>query len=150
MPKVKKANLIVAMQELLQKDRMEKQEDIRAALEKQGFNVNQAMISRLLHKLGAIKMCEGEQIIYRLPTELVSVTPNHSLKHLILNITHNESLVIIQTTPGSAQLVARLLDQKQELGVLGTVAGDDTIFVAPEKTKLIQSVFQKIYNHLLS
>lgn len=145
-----KADLIIAIQDLLQKHSLEKQEDIRESLQKQGIIVNQAMISRILHKLGAIKMNEGDGTFYRLPTELKSVKPDDSLKHLIVKITHNESIIIIQTAPGSAQLVARLLDQNQTIGILGTVAGDDTIFIAPEKTKQIATVFQKIYHHLLS
>jgi transcriptional regulator of arginine metabolism len=145
----KKAQLIIALQELLQKKIAGTQEDIREALKKQGFLVNQVMISRLLHKIGAIKMHKDDKIIYQLPTELVSITPNDSLKYLILHISHNESLIVIQTAPGSAQLVARLLDQTAKIGILGTVAGDDTIFIAPEKTKNIQAVFQKISKMLL-
>lgn len=112
--------------------------------------VNQVKISRLLHKIGAIKVNEGEKIVYRLPeTELVTITPGDKLKQLILNISHNEVLIVINTLPGSAQLVARLLDLKVNDGILGTVAGDDTIFVAPTKIKQIEAVYQKIYHLLL-
>lgn len=145
-----KANLIKSIQELLKVDNLESQEDIRIALKKRGMIVNQTMISRVLHKLGAIKISEGQTTFYRLPSELKSVSPDDSLKHLILNIAHNESLIIIQTTPGSAQLVARLLDQRKDLGILGTVAGDDTIFIAPEKTKNISMIYRKIYQHFFA
>src|SRR3990167_8894652 len=140
----KKIDLVVAIQDLLQKKMVRTQDEIREHLCKQGFDVNQARISRILHKLGAIKMTEGNQIVYRLPTELISFTPKDQLKQLILNITHNETLIIIQTSPGSAQLVARLLDQKNVSGMLGTIAGDDTIFIAPEKTKQINKLYQAI------
>ena len=130
-----KINLVVAIQDLLQKKMVRTQDEIKKILQKQGFQVNQVKISRILHKLGAIKMSEGNQIVYRLPTELIAITPQDQLKQLVLNITHNETLIIIQTSPGSAQLVARLLDQKNVSGMLGTIAGDDTIFIAPEKTK---------------
>lgn len=145
-----KADLIIAIQELLQKGKLAKQEDIRAELEKKGMVVNQTMISRVLHKLGAVKISEGNNPVYRLSSEFKSVSPDDSLKHLILNISHNESLIVIETTPGSAQLVARLLDQKKEMGILGTVAGDDTIFVAPKSTAKTTLVYQKIYHHFFS
>ncbi len=145
-----KADLIKAIQALLQKGTVETQEEICAALQQQGFAVTQTKISRVLHKLGAIKMSEGEKTVYRLPTEFRLMTPNDSLRHLIHNIVHNEVLIVIQTVPGSAQLVARLLDQKKELGILGTVAGDDTIFITPESTQQIQITYQKIYKLLLS
>jgi transcriptional regulator of arginine metabolism len=59
-------------------------------------------------------------------------------------------LIVIRTAPGSAQLVAGLLDKGKEIGILGTVAGDDTIFIAPIKTQQIKQVFQKVYALLLS
>ena len=126
------------------------EEEIREALNKKGFIVTQVKISRILHKIGAIKLNEGGKVAYRLPTELVSVTPDASLKQIILNITHNDFIIIIQTAPGCAQFVARFLDQKKDMGIAGTVAGDDTIFVATEKSKKIESVYQKIYEILLS
>ncbi len=144
-----KADFIIAVQELLQKKSVGTQEEIKAALQKQGFVVNQVKVSRVLHKIGAIKMNEGEKVVYRLPAELVSITPNDSLKQLILNISHNESLIIIQTAPGCAQFVARFLDQAKEIGVLGTVAGDDTLFIAPENIKQIENVHRKVYKLLL-
>jgi transcriptional regulator of arginine metabolism len=140
-----KEGLIIALQTLLQSNAVGTQQEIREALQKKGFTVNQVKISRLLHKLGAIKMNEGGLTVYRLPKELVSITSNRSLKHLVSNITHNESLIIIQTAPGSAQLVAKFIDQNKDIGILGTVAGDDTIFIAPKVTKKIKNVFQEIY-----
>ena len=145
----KKIDLIVAIQNLLQKKMVRTQDEIREFLHKQGFDINQAMISRILHKLGAIKMNEGEQIVYRLPTELITITPKDQLKQLVLNIAHNEALIVIQTSPGSAQLVARLLDQKNVSGILGTLAGDDTIFIAPDKIRHIDTLYQSIREILL-
>ncbi|HLB41534.1 MAG TPA: ArgR family transcriptional regulator [Gammaproteobacteria bacterium] len=148
-PRHNKTDLIVAIQDLLQKKIVRTQDEIREALQKQAFDINQVMISRILHKLGAVKVNEDDQIVYRLPTEHLSITPKDQLKQLILSINYNESLIVIQTSPGSAQLVARLLDQKNTLGILGTIAGDDTIFVAPEKIKQITAVYQHICELLL-
>lgn len=144
-----KNELITTIQALLQRDFFQTQEEICVALEKRGFQLNQAMVSRVLHKLGAIKIVEGDRVVYRLPTELVSVTSKNSLNQLVLKISHNENLIVVQTVPGSAQLVARLLDQPKKLGILGTVAGDDTIFVAPESTKKIQQILASVTQVLL-
>jgi transcriptional regulator of arginine metabolism len=144
-----KTQLLMAIQDLLQKGEASTQEDIRQALQKRGMDVNQAMISRVLHKVGAIKMNEGGHTVYRLPAELAAVTAKNSLSQLILGIAHNEAQIVIQTMPGSAQLVARLLDQGKKIGILGTVAGDDTIFVAPVSIKSIETVLQNISKILL-
>src|SRR5688500_410634 len=93
-----RTHLILAVQELIKKKTVGTQEEIKAALESQGFVVNQVKVSRILHKIGAIKLNEG----YRLPTELIAVTPNASLKQIILNITYNDFIIIIQTAPGCA------------------------------------------------
>jgi arginine repressor len=79
-----KADFILALQELLQNKTVGTQEEIKSALQKKGFIVNQVKVSRALHKIGAIKMTEGDQVVYRLPAELVAITPNDSLKQLIL------------------------------------------------------------------
>lgn len=144
-----KADFIVAVQTLLQKKTVGTQEEIKDALQKQGFSVNQVKVSRVLHKLGAIKMNEGDKVVYRLPTELVPISPNDQLKHLILNITHNETLIVVQTAPGCAQFVARFLDLTKDIKIIGTVAGDDTIFIAPETIKQIEKTHQIIYRLLL-
>lgn len=147
--KLEKTKLNAVIRDLLQNETFETQEDICQMLQKKGFAVNQVMVSRMLHKLGAIKINEENRVVYRLPTELVAITPSNSLSQLILNISRNETLIIVRTSPGSAQLVARLLDHKKQLGILGTVAGDDTIFIAPETTKKIQTVFEDVSECLL-
>lgn len=143
------ADIIVAIQELLHNKSVGTQEEIRIALEKQGFVVNQVKISRVLHKIGAIKMVENSGVVYRLPTELVSISPKDTLKQLVLNISHNDVLIVIHTAPGAAQLVARLLDLEKDVGILGTIAGDDTIFITPKNIKQIEVVFQHLYSFLL-
>lgn len=137
------------LQEILHKEAVTTQEALRLALQKQGIRANQALISRALHKLGAIKVKEGQHMVYRLPGELIAVTTRNSLQQLILSITSNESLIVIRTAPGSAQLVGRLLDQQKSIGILGTVSGDDTIFIAPEKAGEIKKVLANISRLLL-
>lgn len=56
------------------------------------------------------------------------------LKNLVLDVDYNDALVVVQTSPGAAQLVARLLDSiSKSEGILGTIAGDDTIFITPAR-----------------
>ena len=146
-----KAALTFAMQQLLRTSVMTTQEDICIALHKKGFTVNQATVSRLLHKLSAIKQTEGQKIVYRLRgAESTTVNATHALRDLILRIERNEVLVVIQTTPGSASLVARLLDQDNTLDILGTVAGDDTIFVTPKSIKNIEKLLKNIVALLMA
>jgi transcriptional regulator of arginine metabolism len=58
---------------------------------------------------------------------------------------HNNVMVIIRTSPGAAQLIARLLDSLgKKDGVLGTIAGDDTIFIAPADVSTIEDTRKRV------
>ena len=138
--------LINDLRALLQAGKVTTQEDICAALEALGHVVNQSKVSRLIHKLNAIKSKnEHGEIVYRLPLEPAPAQTSSRLMDLILDIVHNETTIIVRTSPGAAQLVARILDyHKDQLEILGTIAGDDTIFIAPTSNRLIQNSLIKI------
>ena len=62
-----------------------------------------------------------------------------------MEVGHNSALVVIHTGPGAAQVIARLLDSlgKAE-GILGVVAGDDTIFITPTNTTTTEELFNSV------
>ena len=140
-------NLTRAFKELLNQERFGSQSEILDALKKQGFTgINQSKISRMLSKFGAVRTRNTKmEMVYCLPNELSVPNTSSPLKNLVLDIDHNAMLIVIKTTPGAAQLIARLLDSigKSE-GILGTIAGDDTIFVTPTNDKPIDELLQNI------
>lgn len=140
-------NLTRAFKELLNQERFGSQSEIVDALKKQGFTgINQSKISRMLSKFGAVRTRNTKmEMVYCLPNELSVPNTSSPLKNLVLDIDHNAMLIVIKTTPGAAQLIARLLDSigKSE-GILGTIAGDDTIFVTPTNDKPIAELLQNI------
>jgi len=123
------------------------QGDIADALKSQGFdNISQSKVSRMLSKFGAVRTRNARQeMVYCLPAELGMPTAKSPLKQLVLDIEHNDVMIIIRTSPGAAQLIARLLDSVSKSdGVLGTIAGDDTIFIAPTDVKEIKQTIAKL------
>ncbi|HHF1669880.1 TPA: transcriptional regulator ArgR [Haemophilus influenzae] len=140
-------NLTRAFKELLNQERLGSQSEIVDALKKQGFTgINQSKISRMLSKFGAVRTRNTKmEMVYCLPNELSVPNTSSPLKNLVLDVDHNAMLIVIKTTPGAAQLIARLLDSigKSE-GILGTIAGDDTIFVTPTNDKPIDELLQNI------
>lgn len=140
-------NLTRAFKELLNQERFGSQSEIVDALKKQGFTgINQSKISRMLSKFGAVRTRNTKmEMVYCLPNELSVPNTSSPLKNLVLDVDHNSMLIVIKTTPGAAQLIARLLDSigKSE-GILGTIAGDDTIFVTPTSDKPIDELLQNI------
>ena len=93
------------------------QQDIAEALARRGVRATQATISRDIQELGLIRSGGG----YRNSASLV--------RELVLSIEIVEHLAVIKTPPGTANLVARRIDESGLPGIAGTVAGDDTILV---------------------
>ena len=141
--------LLRTLQDLLIAGNVGRQEEIMQHLEKKGFIVNQSKISRLLRKLGAAKTTASDgNIVYRLPKE---PAPSLSAKtrDLVQHIQANESLIIVHTVPGAASLVARLIDHHAHaLNIIGSIAGDDNIFIAPASTAAIGTTKEAIESFL--
>lgn len=122
------------IRELL-KDEPTTQEELRTKLGSMQYAVTQSTISRDLRKLGAIRTVDSEKrTVYRLPELLEPAMASGNLGGLVLDIRTNGSMVVIRTAVGSASFVARHLDNIGPAEILGTIAGDDTIFVAPAST----------------
>ena len=139
--------LTKAFKELLTQERFASQSEIVDALKNQGFqSINQSKVSRMLSKFGAVRARNTKmEMVYCLPAELGVPTTSSPLKNLVLDIDYNDAVVVIHTSPGAAQLIARLLDSlgKAE-GILGSIAGDDTIFTTPARGFTVKDLHDAI------
>jgi len=136
--------LLDDLRDLLKKGSNATQDMLSNALEAQGHRVNQSKVSRLLGKINAIKFKNDQgEMVYRLPHDATPPSITTSVSELVIDIVANESTIIIRTSPGSASLIARILDHKT-CHILGTIAGDDTIFVAPESVADIDNTLSLI------
>jgi transcriptional regulator of arginine metabolism len=106
-----------------------------------GVVATQATVSRDLEELSAIKVrASGGDSVYAIP-ELPKEqrTPEDHLRRVlgdwVVEVAHSCNLVVLRTPPGSAHVVGSAIDRAGLAGVLGTVAGDDTVLVvAAERT----------------
>ncbi len=119
-----------AVARIIRTRRISTQEELLAAVEEAGFRTTQATLSRDLARLGARRASRPEGAFYELP-EPSAQDGLAALRGLVTAITANHSLVVVRTHPGSAPAIARAIDLARVPEVLGTIAGDDTIFVAP-------------------
>lgn len=125
------------------------QETICIALEAQGHRVNQSKVSRLLRKVNAIKSKNDQgEMVYALPHDATPPPIHTTLAELIIDIVANETSIIIRTSPGSASLIARILDHKK-CDILGTLAGDDTILVIPRSIHTIDKTLSLMRSYLM-
>jgi transcriptional regulator of arginine metabolism len=112
-----------------------RQSDVVEQLEQEGFQVTQATVSRDLSAMGAVKRRSSDGLYgYALPEEPLPLDGSNeavanALAQFARTITPAGSLVVVKTPPGAAQVVAAAVDVAALLGVLGTVAGDDTLLV---------------------
>jgi transcriptional regulator of arginine metabolism len=104
-----------AILEVVNRGSVHTQQEIARALARRGVRATQATISRDIQELGLVRAGSG----YRSSAALVS--------ELVLSIELVEPVAVIRTPPGTANLVARRIDEAALAGVAGTVAGDDTI-----------------------
>jgi transcriptional regulator of arginine metabolism len=122
-----------AMADLIRSDPIASQEELAERLSRLGFVVTQATISRDLEQIGAVKVRRAGQLSYSLAGE-VRAAPGPRLAAVLREFARSietaANLVVIKTPPGSAHLIGVALDQSQLSEIVGTICGDDTIFVA--------------------
>ena len=140
---------IEALQRLLREGAASTQEDLRHALQKLKFKVTQSTISRDLRRIGAVRAIDPEgQVVYRLGLEEINVPVSTPPRSLVVDVEHNGHMIVVHTTPGSASLLARVLDKSRVDEILGTIAGDDTIFIAPRSVRRIDEVVARVHELL--
>lgn len=119
------------------------QSEIVAALNDLGHRVTQATVSRDLQEIGATKVRISGKVAYRMPDDIplgvggdvLRRNLEHNLQEFAVDVKQAGSLAIVTTAPGHASAVARAIDLAALDEVIGTVAGDDTIFVATTDDK---------------
>ena len=126
-----------AIRRLIRSRKVATQEELRELLAAEGFDVTQATLSRDLARIGARRatLPEGGSA-YELEgfTALASVDhPLAQLRPMVVDLDFNDSMVVVHTIPGAASPVALAMDRARLPEVLGTIAGDDTVFVAPRR-----------------
>ena len=104
-----------AILEVVNRGTAHTQQEIAQALARRGVRATQATISRDIQELGLVRSGGG----YRSSAALI--------RELVLSIELVQPMAVIRTPPGTANLVARRIDEAGLPGIAGTVAGDDTI-----------------------
>ena len=123
-----------AILRLVRERHLATQEEVAEALREQGFDVVQTTVSRDIHQLGLVKVRNGDgRLVYALPgvadlDRLNELTA--AFRRWALSITPTGNLVVVQTPNGMASPLAEAIDLAHLGDVAGTIAGENTIFVA--------------------
>lgn len=126
-----------AILDIIASENVETQEELGAILLSQGFKVTQATISRDIKELHLIKV-QAERGIYKYAVNEYSTVLNKErmvriFKETVTSIRGLDNLIIVTTLSGSGNAAAEAIDTMNLPGVVGSIAGDNTIFFAVEK-----------------
>jgi len=125
------------------------QREIVEMLAAQGYEVTQATVSRDLDAIGGLKR-RGSDGSFRyvidddLPTPAEGRIAARAIADFVKSIAVSGDLVVLRTPPGAAHLVAGAIDGSSVEGVLGTIAGDDTLLVVAETARGGQAVAEHL------
>jgi transcriptional regulator of arginine metabolism len=130
---------------LIRAKKINTQEEIAHELSKQGIAATQVTLSRDIRDLRLVKTREGYQEMAAEETG-----PEFALlaAEFLLDVLIAQNLVILKTSPGHANSVAVALDGERWPGVVGTIAGDDTILVIAPDNATAESVQEKLLGML--
>ena len=130
---------LAVIAQLLAGHRFSSQEDLARALTRSGISVTQATLSRDLRSLGVIRRPDAAgHPVYEMPGPAVEALDRQrqllDLRAFVNEVRVAQNLLVVRTPPGHAHGVARAIDLAEMAGVVGTVAGDDTVLVVLEDT----------------
>jgi transcriptional regulator of arginine metabolism len=121
-----------AIREILATRPVTTQADLRRRLSARGIRASQATLSRDMATLGVRRAAGAEGPRYVMEAADGGL-PLEPVRRLVIDVESNGALVVVRTKVSAAPTVARALDEAGIEDVMGTLAGDDTIFVAPRR-----------------
>lgn len=151
--KVKNSRL-EAIKMLISSMELGSQEEVLQALEKEGFRLTQATLSRDLKQLKVAKAASmSGKYVYVLPNDTMykRVSTPHSIMEMLqisgfLSINFSGNIGIIKTRPGYASSIAYNIDNSNSTNIIGTIAGDDTILIVIKEGVNTQDVINELGN----
>ena len=147
-----KDNRLEALRLIISSQQLGSQDELLNALQKEGFKLTQATLSRDLKQLKVAKAATmNGNYVYVLPNETMykRVSTPASVREMMqmpgfISINFSGVMGIIKTRPGYASAIAWNIDRSDIPQILGTIAGDDTIFIAIKEGTSKQEVIESL------
>ena len=138
-----------AIKEIIGNTAVASQDELRLEMKRKGFDVTQATLSRDLKEMGVARVSSGEGMHYILQPagELRILRPLVGAQ--VLSIVASETLIIVKTLPGSANVVGEFVDTLHPVDIIGTIAGDNTLLVIPQSQRKTSRVLQFLKQRLI-
>lgn len=138
--------------ELIKNFEIETQDELVSKLKQQGFNVTQATISRDIKELRLSKISsKNGRTKYSILSNEDSKISSRLIRIFVdgvIEIDYAQNMVVIKTLNGMAMAVAAALDAMKNLEIVGTIAGDDTIFCATKTEQVAINIVKKLKDYI--
>lgn len=140
-----------ALIQIITETNVETQEELQKLLREKGFNTTQATISRDIKELKIEKISyNGNRHKYAVRVASNNNENNESYKHILGNgitsIDYANNIIVVKTVSGMAMAAAAAIDNLDIKGIMGCIAGDDTIFLAIKDSNLAEEIIGEIKN----
>jgi transcriptional regulator of arginine metabolism len=138
------------IRDLLGQRSVRTQHELATALRERGFRATQATISRDVAELGLVKVGRNGVTAYALPAPTGELEPTGEdrlaklLHELPIEFRVSGLLLVVRAVPGSAHAIAAALDRTHWAEVAGSIAGDDTVFVAFSDRTSLQRIRKRL------
>jgi transcriptional regulator of arginine metabolism len=134
--------------ELIAAEPVASQEDLRALLRQRGWSVTQSTLSRDIQELRLARVSTDEGTRYQRgdagPTARERRTLDAFLPQLLTSVDGVREFLVVKTEPGGAQAVGEAIDRDPNAGVLGTIAGDNTVLVICRSTEARERLARRL------
>ena len=143
-----KATRHARIKEIIEHSVIETQEELANALREQHIVVTQATVSRDI-----IKVPTGDgRYRYAYPTDKELMYSKNRLLNLfrdsVVGLNFSENIIVVKTLPGAANAVASTLDYAKWPEIIGTVAGDDNIFIVVKPISAVEDIMKRLQDML--
>lgn len=146
-----KARRQATVVDIVSRESVRSQEQLRQRLIARGFAVTQATLSRDIKELGLVKRA-ADGAYQQAPADdpsapagnLARHTLQRALTDYLAGIEQSQQLLVLRTGPGEAQPLALAIDRARLSDVLGTIAGDDTILVITRDSRSARAVIAEV------
>jgi transcriptional regulator of arginine metabolism len=134
--------------ELIERHPIETQEELAEELKKSGYNITQATVSRDIKELKLVKVLD-ENGIYKYATlkEQDSMLSERLVKvfaESVLSVDYAGNIVVVKTFSGAANAAAEAIDVLDFKEIVGTIAGDDTIFILVRSQDNVEVIIDRL------
>ncbi|MBR0502389.1 MAG: arginine repressor [Paludibacteraceae bacterium] len=145
-----KSKRFAAIQEIISNSVVGSQEELLHRLAERDFILTQATLSRDLKQMKVLKTINSYgEYVYQMPAQVVASEEKVSMEkymsaNICTSVDFSSNIVVIHTKPGYASSLASEIDEQANDAILGTVAGDDTIFAVKKENLTQQEVIEAL------